>query len=86
MPPAARFWKSCSAASAAAAEWKRAVISLASITLASFGLRPPATSAFSAAISASPRKLSSVNHFHICTSLIDRILAYIELAGSAMAT
>ena len=39
----------------AAALWKRAVISLASITLASLGLRPPSTSFFSAAISASAR-------------------------------
>src|SRR5262245_42592778 len=40
-PPLLRLTKSCSAASAAAASWKRAVISLASSTLASRGFRPP---------------------------------------------
>ena len=76
--------KSCSAASAAAALWKRAVISLASITLASLGLRPPATSAFSAAISASLRKLSKVYQRHIRSSEIDSTLANMVLASSLM--
>ena len=84
-PPLARSWKSCSAASAAAALWKRAVIYLASSTLASFGLRPPSTSRFKAAISASGRNDSSVKYFHIITSLTDSSLANMLLAGSVMA-
>ena len=62
------------------------MISLASITFASFGLRPPSISRFSAAISSIDLKLSRSNHFHICRSLIDRILANMLLAGSVMPT
>ena len=83
-PPAARFWKSCSAASAAAEPWKREVISRASITLASLGLRPASTSDLSAAISASERKLSSVYQRHMSVSLMDKTLANIVFAGSVM--
>ena len=48
------------ASQTAAALWKQVQISFASRTLTSFGLRPAPTSARSAAISASLRKLSSV--------------------------
>ncbi|MNT71809.1 hypothetical protein D3C72_2103390 [compost metagenome] len=79
-----RLMKSCSAASAAAALWKRAVISLASATLASFGLRPAAISAFSASICATDWKLSSVYQRHISVSEIDSTLANMLLASSLM--
>ncbi len=44
------------------------MISLASKTLASLGLRPASTWLFSSAISSRLLKLSNVNHFHIMAS------------------
>ena len=58
-PSRKRDSNSASACSAAAREWKRAMISCASATLASRGLRPSAHSRFSAAISAIGRNDSS---------------------------
>jgi ribonuclease R len=60
------------------------VISRANSTLASLGLRPASTSALSAAIAASERKLSSVYQRHMSVSLMDRTLANIVFAGSVM--
>ncbi|MNT42890.1 hypothetical protein D3C72_1793300 [compost metagenome] len=83
-PPLLRLMKSCSAASAAAALWNRVVISLARITLASLGLRPPSISRFSASISASDRKDSSVYQRHISVSEMLSTLANMVLASSVM--
>ena len=83
-PPLLRLMKSCSAASAAAALWNRAVISLARATLASLGLRPASTSAFNAAMSASDLKLNSVYQRHISRSEMLSTLANMVLASSLM--
>ena len=73
-----------SAASAAAALWKRVVISLASSTLASFGLRPAVDLGPQRGDLGLERKLSSVYQRHISVSLIDSTLANMVLAGSVM--
>ena len=70
----------------AARPWKRSVISRASITLASFWLRPLSTAARTPAISSSERNDSKAKYFHISVSLIDSTLANMLLAGSEMPT
>ena len=83
-PPLLRLMKSCSAASAAAALWKRAVISFASATFASFGLAPAAIACFNDSMCASDLNDSSVYQRHINVSEMLNTLANIEFAPSVM--
>ena len=82
----APFWNrlinSCSAASAAASSWKRAMISLANKIFTSRGFLPFATSAFNSAISVRGRKESKLYQSHIKSSEIDMILPNISLGAS----
>ncbi|MCY1559514.1 hypothetical protein D9M68_965610 [compost metagenome] len=84
IPPLLRLMKSCSAASAAAALWKRVVISFASATFASFGFAPAAIACFSDSMCASDWNDSSVYQRHISVSEMLSTLANIELASSVM--
>ena len=82
----APFWKrlinSCSAASAEASSWKRAIISLANKIFTSRGFLPLATSAFNCAISVNGRNESRLYQSHINSSEIDMILPNISLGAS----
>ena len=70
--------------SAAAALWKRVVISLASATFASLGFAPCAIACFSDSMCAIDLNDSSVYQRHISTSEMDSTLANMVLASSLM--